>query len=48
MTVPACQANQITFEYFCVLSSHSWSRHKVQRVMRQNGSQTYFTYHLVA
>jgi hypothetical protein len=46
--VAACSANQITYEYYCVLVSHSWSRHKAQRVMRHNGSYTYFTYHLVA
>lgn len=47
MTAPT-NANQITYEYYCVLVSHSWSRHKAQRVLRRNGSMTYFTYHLVA
>jgi hypothetical protein len=40
--------NQITYTYFCTLAAHSWSRHKVQRVWRTNGSYSYFTYHLVA
>ena len=40
-------ANQITYEYFCILFSRSWSRHKVQKVLRQNGTQTDFTYHVV-
>ncbi|MCY9865089.1 hypothetical protein OTK49_21455 [Vibrio coralliirubri] len=41
-------ANQITVGYYSALASHSWSRHKVQKVIRQNGSMIYTTYHLVA
>jgi len=37
-------ANQITYLYFCTLGGLSNS--KCAKRLRQNGSYTYFTYHL--
>ncbi len=39
-------ANQITYEYYCVLRHHSWSRHLAYSVLRWNGTHHYFTYHM--
>jgi hypothetical protein len=40
-------SNQITYEYYCVLMSHSWSRHTVYAASWQNGNYQYSTYHLL-
>jgi hypothetical protein len=45
---PATQANQITRSYAMALLSHTWSRHKVTKMYRSNGSHHYTTYHLTA
>lgn len=48
--VPASTGNQITKEYYCFLVeqiNNRTSSQKVQRVLRQNGSYIYHTYHLV-
>jgi len=37
-------ANQITYEYFCVLGG--LANKKCVKVRRANGSHVYFTYHL--
>ena len=36
--------NQITYEYFCVLGGLANS--KCYKLLKHNGSHTYFTYHL--
>ena len=46
MMFPARRSNQITYRYYCQLMSHTWSRHRVQRVERRNGCHVYSTYHL--
>lgn len=40
-------SNEISYEYYCVLSHHTWSRHKAFKIERQNGSHVYFTYHVI-
>lgn len=40
---PASNANQITYEYFCVLGGLSNPR--ASKVERRNGSYVYHTYH---
>lgn len=42
----ASLSNQITYEYFCTLGGLSNS--KCRKVQHQNGTQIYFTYHLVS
>jgi len=37
-------SNQITYEYFCVLNGLSCK--KVTKIIHQNGTYIYFTYHL--
>jgi len=39
----ATHSNEITLLYYRTLVSHSWSRHKVQKVYRGRGR---YTYHL--
>jgi hypothetical protein len=40
---PCTTANQITYEYFCVLGGLSDDR--ARKIQRQNGTHVYFTYH---
>jgi len=42
------RANQITYLYYCTLNTHTWSAHRVCKMLRQNGTHSYFTYHLIA
>jgi hypothetical protein len=49
-TFPATTANQITEEYYFFLIGQinaGTTTKKVQRVLHHNGSEAYFTYHLV-
>lgn len=43
----AATSNQITYDYYCTLMHHDWSRHKVAKVERRNGNYIYYTYHLI-
>lgn len=43
-TQPCTTANQITYEYFCVLGG--LSHPAVAKIQRQNGTHIYYTYHL--
>lgn len=48
---PASTSNQMTEEYYNFLVgqiNRGVSKHKVCRVLHQNGSHKYFTYHLVS
>jgi len=38
-------SNQITYQYFCLLGGLENPR--CEKILRRNGSYTYFTYHLV-
>lgn len=44
---PASRSNQITLSFASALMANEWGRHRVNKVMRRNGSHVYFTYHLV-
>lgn len=48
---PASQSNAITEEYYNFLVgqvNRGTCSHKVSRVLRRNGTYTYFTYHLIS
>lgn len=48
---PARRSNEITKEYYNFLvgqMNRGTTSKKVSRVMRQNGSHIYFTYHLIS
>jgi len=40
---PACFANEITYEYFCLLGA--LENPKCVKVQHNNGSHVYYTYH---
>jgi hypothetical protein len=42
---PASTSNQITYNYFCTLNG--LENPNVCKIMRQNGTYIYFTYHLL-
>ena len=44
-TEPCSSANQITYEYFCVLGGLNNPR--ARKIQRMNGTQVYFTYHFL-
>lgn len=42
---PATTANQITYEFFCLMGG--LSNPKMAKVQRRNGSYVYYTYHRI-
>jgi hypothetical protein len=51
MTFPASTSNQITSEYYFVLAeqiNNGTCTKQVAKILKRNGSHTYFTYHLIS
>lgn len=51
MTFPATTSNQISSEYYFVLVgqiNRGTCTKQVAKILRTNGSYTYFTYHLIS